>query len=116
MRFPAGRQLTVHHNPGDPDALLTSGLANGVEARTEQQLTEHLLDAALWNAGTVVFGLQFDDVLLVVDLRDLDANVRKDTCFFASVQRVVNRFFHGGDKGTCEGVKPEEVFVFLKKF
>ena len=55
--FPAGRQLAVHHDAGDPDALLTPRLANGVEARTEQQLTEHLLDAALRNAGTVVLGL-----------------------------------------------------------
>ena len=86
MCFPAGRQLAVHHDPGDPDALLTSGLANGVEARTEQQLAEHLLDASLWNAGTVVFGLQFDDVLLVVDLRNLDADIRKNTSFLASVK------------------------------
>ena len=115
MGFPAGRQLAVHHDASDPDALLTSGLADGVEARTEQQLTEHLLDAALWNAGTVVLGLQFDDVLLVVDLRDLDANLRKNTGLFASVQRVVNGFFDGGDEGTGEGVKSEEVLVLLKK-
>ena len=86
MRFPAGRQLAVHHDAGDPDALLAPRLANGVEARTEQQLTEHLLDASLWDAGAVVFGLQFDDVLLVVDLRDLDADLRKNTSLFASVQ------------------------------
>ena len=87
-----------------------------METGTKQQLSEHLLDASLRNAGAVVFGLQFNDVLLVVDLGDLDTNFREDTRFLTSVQRVVHGFFDGRDKGTGQGIKPKEVFVFLKKF
>ena len=116
VRFSTGGQLAVHDDTRDTDALLTSGLADGVETGTKQQLSEDLLDASLRNAGAVVFGLQFNDVLLVVDLGDLDTNFREDTCFLTSVQRVVHGFFDGRDKGTGQGIKPKEVFVFLKKF
>ena len=85
MRFAARGQLTVHDHPGDTDALLTSGLPNGVEPRAEQQLAKHLLYASFWNARTVVFGLKFNDVFLLVNFCDFDADVGEDTGFFTRV-------------------------------
>ena len=87
-----------------------------MEPRTEQQLAKHLLYAAFWNAGAVVFGLQFHDVFLVVELGDFHPDVGQNTRFFAGIQRVVHGFFDGGDQRACEGIKAKEVLVFLKEF
>ena len=100
MGLAPGGQLTVHDHAGDADALLAARLANGVEAGSEQQLPEHLLDASFWNPRPVVFGLKFDDVFLVVYFGDLHAYVGQDASLFAGVQRIVNGFFDGRDEGT----------------
>ncbi len=116
MRLSPRGELTVHHHARDPDALLTARLPNGVKTGTEQQLAEHLLDAPLRDAGAVVFRLELDDVLLVIDFRHLHSNIGQDTCFLTRIQGVVNGFLHRGDKGANERIKAEKVFVFLKKF
>ena len=87
-----------------------------MEARTKEQLSEDLLNAAFWNAGAVVFGLKFNDVLFVVNLGDFDLDFGQDARFFAGVQRIVNGFFDRRDEGTSEGIEAEKVLVFLKKF
>ena len=44
MSLRTGRQLAVHHDTSDSDALLTSGLANRVETRTKEEFSEDVLD------------------------------------------------------------------------
>jgi len=39
-----------------------------MEARAEQELAEDLLNALFWNARSVVFGLQFNDIFPVCQL------------------------------------------------
>ena len=111
----AGGELAVHHHTRDADALLTAGLADGVEARTEEQLSEHLGDAVAGDAGAVVLDLQFDDVALRIGLADADFDVRQNARFLARVEGVVHGLLDGRDEGAVEAVKAEEVLVLLKE-
>ena len=111
----AGGQLAVHHDTRDADALLAAGLTDGVEARSEEKLTEYFRDAVARYARSVVLNFQFNDVPPGVRLADLDADVGEDACFFTGVQGVVHRFFDGGDERAMKAVKAEKVLVFLKE-
>ena len=67
-----------------------------MELRAVQQLSEHLRDLRLDDAGAVV--LDGDAKALLGELADFDAKLRKDPRLLAGVQRVVDTLADRGQK------------------
>ena len=62
MSLRTSRQLAVHHNTRDSDTLLPSSLANRMEARTEEEFSEDVLNRISRYAWPVVLANQFEPV------------------------------------------------------
>ena len=86
-----------------------------MKPRTKEQLSKHLFDAFLGNAGSIVLNNELDDVFLGVNFLNDNPDRRKDSCFLTSIKGVVDSFLHGGDEGSSKGIESEKVLIFLKK-
>ena len=62
MSLRTGRQLAVHHNTSDSDALLPPGLANRVQTRTKEEFSEDVLDSISWYSWPVILADKFQSV------------------------------------------------------
>ena len=62
MSLRPSRQLAVHQNTSNPDSLLPSGLANRVEARTEEEFSEDVLNRISRYAWPVVLANELKPV------------------------------------------------------
>jgi hypothetical protein len=111
-RFPR-RQLAVHNDGRDADALLPSRLAHGVEARAVEQPREDVGDVALDDAGTVV--LNRDAVLGLVQRLDFHGQLGEYARLLAGVERVVDCLLDGGDEALYHRVEAENLLVPLEE-
>ena len=78
-------------------------------------MAEDFLNALLGNSWPVVFHDEFDDVFFGVEFFDGYLDGWQNTCFFTSIERVIDGFLDSGDQRSGKRVEAQEVLVFLKK-
>ena len=109
----SGGDVTVHDRGGDSDTLLSSGLPQRVESRTEEETSEYVRDHPGYDTGTVVL---YDDlVFLATEIVHSDVYVGQDVRLLAGIEGVVHRLFDTHQEGFGTTVETEDVFVLLEE-
>ena len=84
-----------------------------MEFRTIQQLAENARDLALDNSRAVIL---HDDPRFAGTVADLDTDLGEDAGFLAGIERIVDRFLHGGDQGLGRGIETEQMTILEEEF
>ena len=112
MQRLADGELPVHSRSRDPHPLLAARLAELVEFRAIEELAENACDLALDDSRAVIL---HDDPRLPVAIAHLHADLGEYPRFLASIERIVDRLFDGGDQCLGGRIKPEQVTVLEKE-
>ncbi|MPM98395.1 hypothetical protein SDC9_145581 [bioreactor metagenome] len=110
----ARRDVPEHYGGGYADALLSSGLSEGMESGSVEKPSEYIRHHLLDDPGTVV--LYHHPVFVILKPLHSDENVRKYVRFLAGVEGIVNGFFDAHEKGFGFRVESQDMLVLLEEF
>lgn len=114
MHWSAGGKHAVHPCGADTDALLSAAHAEPVEFAAVEEFSEDVWDLFFNDPWAVV--LDGDAEAAGLGLVDSDPDFREDAGFFASVERVVDGFLHGGQESFAGIIESEKMSIFCEEF
>ena len=110
------RDQSVHASRTNTDTLLTPAHLKAVKLTAVKQTRKNIRNLIFQNPRPVISNVKSKLAIGIRNLFDRYGNVRKDMSIFASVKRIIHRFFNRCQKRLTRVVKAKQMTVLGKKF